>query len=907
MKQKLKFEYLFLLDYNYLDMNFYAFLPLIFLIINLHLLLQIFSGKEKGRDQNSAMFFYINGIIWLAFEFYNWLDQYHSLIILRLKLESIFWIFAGFWFLNFVFVFLKKKRNFLYYIILIYSSSVLIISLLTNLMIDGYTIYYWGTDLKPGHLFPYLGSTVNIIPILYSAVIIVFSLFKNENKKIKLQLNILLFGILLSIIISNFTDIIIPYIVKKDDFIHIASLTLIIPSISIFLTVKKRENISIRFDVAVNSLFNNMYDGVLIIDEHGYIVKINDSAIAIFNLISDDLNELKITHIIPDYNSEKNYYNYELDPDLYRKYISVSQSKIVIDNMAIGNILIIRDITEQKVLNSLWKRYEFIVDTVSDFMALVNMDRKYAIVNQAFCNAINRKQEDIINYSVSSIWGEKIYNNILKKHLNQAFGGEIVKYKSWINFGKSEKLFIEFIYYPYSSKDEITHVVVIGHDLTQQKLGEDIIQTSHIELENKVKKRTAELQSTNSALIEEMNYREKAEEELWNAHSRIQQLISSINSIIVGVSSDNKIMYFNSAAENLFELKSDEVVGNDINQVKIEWEIDKIKDAIKECLDKKSSMRLDLVSYERNDGKKRLLGLNINPILGRNNDIEGFLIWGIDITERKAIEAQLAQSQKLESIGELAAGIAHEINTPIQYIGDNLHFFNNSYVGINEIIEEYHKLIELVKSDEQNNFKINEILEKEKNIDLSFLLDEIPKAVTQSLEGVDRVSKIVKSMRDFSHPGMEEKTEIDINNALESTITISKNEWKYVADLETKLDHSIPLVPCYPGEINQVFLNIIINASHAIESTADKKGKIKITTCKVDNYVEIRISDTGTGIPDNIKDKVFDHFFTTKEVGKGTGQGLAIAHSVVVDKHNGILTFESEIGKGTTFIIKLPC
>jgi signal transduction histidine kinase len=188
------------------------------------------------------------------------------------------------------------------------------------------------------------------------------------------------------------------------------------------------------------------------------------------------------------------------------------------------------------------------------------------------------------------------------------------------------------------------------------------------------------------------------------------------------------------------------------------------------------------------------------------------------------------------------------------------------------------------------------------------LKEEIPKALSQALSGVQRVARIVQAMKDFSHPGTESKTPIDLNRAIESTLTVCRNEWKYVAELETDLDASLPAVSCLPGEFNQVILNIVVNAAHAIADQAKdgEKGVIRVTTRRVNDRVEIRISDTGTGIPESARGRVFDPFFTTKEVGKGTGQGLAIARSVVVDKHQGEIFFETEMGKGTTFIIRLP-
>jgi len=203
-----------------------------------------------------------------------------------------------------------------------------------------------------------------------------------------------------------------------------------------------------------------------------------------------------------------------------------------------------------------------------------------------------------------------------------------------------------------------------------------------------------------------------------------------------------------------------------------------------------------------------------------------------------------------------------------------------------------------------------ELLRRTEHADLPFLLREVPQAITQTLEGVQRVSKIVKAMREFSHPGSEEKCAVDINHAIETTIAVARNEWKYVADVHTRFAEHLPPVPCFIGEFNQVVLNLLINAAHAIgevvRQETGRKGTITVTTTCDADWAEVQIHDTGPGIPEAIRGRIFEPFFTTKPVGKGTGQGLALAHSVIVKKHCGRIWFESEPGKGTTFFVRLP-
>jgi PAS domain S-box-containing protein len=274
--------------------------------------------------------------------------------------------------------------------------------------------------------------------------------------------------------------------------------------------------------------------------------------------------------------------------------------------------------------------------------------------------------------------------------------------------------------------------------------------------------------------------------------------------------------------------------------------------------------------------------------------------------ERRRMEAELSQAQKLESIGQLAAGIAHEINTPTQYIGDNLHFIATS---LRELDDVFGLLMSLETADAEPVLTLEALRASVTAVDLGYLRGELPKATEQSLEGVARVSKIVNAMKEFSHPESEEKVMADLNRAIESTVAISRNEWKYVADLELDLDPGLQSVPCHPGAINQVVLNLIVNAAHAIGEVvghSGDKGRITVRTRSEGPWAVIQVEDTGAGIPEAIQTRIFDPFFTTKGVGKGSGQGLAIARSVVVDKHGGTLGFDTQPGQGTLFTVRIP-
>jgi PAS domain S-box-containing protein len=306
------------------------------------------------------------------------------------------------------------------------------------------------------------------------------------------------------------------------------------------------------------------------------------------------------------------------------------------------------------------------------------------------------------------------------------------------------------------------------------------------------------------------------------------------------------------------------------------------------------------------DGREFPAYLRGAPILDDAFEVAGLAFVLNDMTERKQIEAQLLQSQNIKSIGQLAAGIAHEINTPMQYVGDNTRFLQESFADLSKVLTTYEDALEAGASPE----KITAAARAAEDADVAYLIEEIPAAIAQTLEGVDRVTTIVRAMRQFTHPGTDDKTMVNLNDLVQSTATVAQNEYKYVAEADLRLDDELPDAPCLRGDLNQVILNLIVNAAHAIGEAIDEskgeRGVITITTRHDADCVELRIADTGTGIPPDIQDRIFDPFFTTKDVGKGTGQGLAICHAVVAEKHGGTLTFETTPGQGTEFIIRLP-
>ena len=399
--------------------------------------------------------------------------------------------------------------------------------------------------------------------------------------------------------------------------------------------------------------------------------------------------------------------------------------------------------------------------------------------------------------------------------------------------------------------------------------------------------------------------------------AKVQQLNQAVNqsaNSIVITDFNGNIEYVNPKFEKITEYSRKEVIGKNSRILKSGHTKPAEYKKLWDTITKGKTWKGEFKNISKS-GKIFWESATITPMRNNKNEITHFLAIKEDITEKISVQNQLALAQKMESIGMLAAGIAHEINTPLQYVGDNINFLSDSYKAMTDVIFDFSAFFE-----DGNNYNEDEIREfyqnKKEEMDLEFILEEIPEAIYQTKEGINKVTKIVGAMKDFSHPGAKKKAFYDLNKGIEDTIIISKNEWKYVADVEMNLDKSIKAVYCLLDELNQVFLNLIVNAAHAIEEKLGEKpqlsdkGKIIVETIRKSkpggDYIIITIKDSGNGIKKENINKIFDPFFTTKEVGKGTGQGLAIAHDIIVNKHEGNISVESEVGKGTTFRISFP-
>jgi PAS domain S-box-containing protein len=299
------------------------------------------------------------------------------------------------------------------------------------------------------------------------------------------------------------------------------------------------------------------------------------------------------------------------------------------------------------------------------------------------------------------------------------------------------------------------------------------------------------------------------------------------------------------------------------------------------------------IAFDKITGMDRVILTSKVPLRDAAGNLTGIVGTGYDITDRKDAEARMASSDRLESIGRLAAGVAHEINTPIQYLNDSVTFIRDGVGELLAYIDELHKAMPTPPAASD---------------DVDYMREELPPALARVAEGLSRITEIVRSMKDFSNADAGEMGEVDLNRAISSTLVVARSEYRDVADLETGFSE-IPRVICHGGQINQVVLNLVVNAAHAIgdrNKGSSTRGKITVRTNKDGEHVVISIEDTGGGIPEAIQARIFDPFFTTKEVGRGTGQGLSVSRNVVVKGHGGELDFTTEPGVGTTFFVRLP-
>ena len=400
--------------------------------------------------------------------------------------------------------------------------------------------------------------------------------------------------------------------------------------------------------------------------------------------------------------------------------------------------------------------------------------------------------------------------------------------------------------------------------------------------------------------IEDITLRRRAEDRLRASEERYRELFENASDLVYTLDLDLRITSLNRLAEQTMGYSREEAMRMNLYELIDAIQCEFIRSQIARMVAGSAPSKFEADIRTR---ENRRVKLEVSPrLIYRDGTAVGIQAIARDITGRDLAEMELRQAQKLESVGRLASGIAHEINTPMQFVGDNIRFLQDAHQQIRSLLDSLRSFSERCGPDFGAEFR-----RLEKELDTGYLLREIPEALIQTQEGVERVVTIVRAMKEFAHPETKDHVRADLNKALLNTLAVARNELKYVADIETEFD-DLPMVVCSVSDLNQVFLNLLINAAHAIADVfreTGERGKIRIHTEAQGSLVQIAIADNGGGIRENIRERIFDPFFTTKEVGRGTGQGLAISRAVV-ERHKGSLTFQSEVGRGTTFFVRLP-
>jgi PAS domain S-box-containing protein len=549
---------------------------------------------------------------------------------------------------------------------------------------------------------------------------------------------------------------------------------------------------------------------------------------------------------------------------------------------------------EQKVL----------LDSLPGYAFFKDAGGRYITGNAAFCDLVGVTHEELVGRTDHEVFPASYADGFVAADASILSGktDRIEVEEQVIDGGSTRDLSTRKVAIK-NTKGETLGLIGLGYDITEKKRFERELQAANAEMELRVAQRTSQLAEANARLGTEVVERK-------HAHRDISLVLSAIPAVLVAVDRQGRVSKWNKAAVVAFGTSEEQSLGQEFTALPLTWEWDRVLDGLAECSAEQQPVKINNLWYERADGKEGFLILGMSPILGEQSELEGVLILGSEVTDFKMLESQLAQAQKLESIGQLAAGIAHEINTPAQFVGDTVTFLrdaNADLMRVLDIVAEVHGPVGQGEACTENTVaRARAALEE---ADYPFLREEMPRSFARAMDGVERVSAIVRAMRYFSHPGESEKKAVDINQAIENTVTVSRNEWKYVATMETDLDPQLAEVVCLPGEMNQVLLNLVVNAAHAVGDVIRGTGKfgvIRVKTVMEEGQAHISISDSGTGIPEVVQSRIFDPFFTTKDVGKGTGQGLTLAYDIVVNKHGGTISFETREGLGTTFHIRLP-
>jgi PAS domain S-box-containing protein len=440
-------------------------------------------------------------------------------------------------------------------------------------------------------------------------------------------------------------------------------------------------------------------------------------------------------------------------------------------------------------------------------------------------------------------------------------------------------------------------------EINIRKQVENELKHHRMRLTSTVESRTAELRKRNRELQAEITERSRIETALRDSEERYRRLVEN-NIMGIILIQDQQIVFANTFISNISGMPLDRIIGspfskflhNDDREHVVDKHLQRINGGPS---DKTYPLRIV-------DVRGEVHWLEVSAMLMTYENKPAVLVFCRDITQQCKLELQLFQSEKMASIGQLAAGVAHEINNPVGFVNSNLHSLEEYQQDVAQLIARYREAIGISKAPLRNSGnaslieKIKAIEQFEADIDLDYILKDWCQLIQESMEGTERIKNIVHDLKGYAHPGNDRRQMADINKCIESTLNIVWNELKYKVNIIKEFGE-LPQLECFPQQLNQVFMNLLVNAGQSISD----QGKIKIQTLAKNNHVEIVFSDTGRGMPREHLTKVFDPFFTTKDIGKGTGLGLHVSYNII-KKHNGTMEVSSTVGKGTTFTIQLP-
>jgi PAS domain S-box-containing protein len=384
-------------------------------------------------------------------------------------------------------------------------------------------------------------------------------------------------------------------------------------------------------------------------------------------------------------------------------------------------------------------------------------------------------------------------------------------------------------------------------------------------------------------------------------------LFEAVASIVIGIDDHGVVMFWNKVAEQTFGITTKEVLGLPLAGLELGMEGTALADAVAEHTWAASPLRIDEIAFERGDGTPGFLGLTFYPIPTVDGTCGGAFILGKDITELKLAEERRIHARKLQSVGQLAAGMAHELNTPVQYLSSNLHFLEEARSDIGRVIELLTRLLEHAEQGECAPEVLEEARRLVDETEPMDLLGEIDHALQQSREGAERMGTIIRAMVDFSGLRREVLADVPARSLLEAVLEVTRHEWESIAEMDLRVDDDLPAIRCYAAELNQAILQVLANAFDAIRARESARlGRVLLEARRNEGSITLAVEDDGVGITEENQSRVFEPFFTTKGVGEGTGQGLTLARSIVHDMHGGEIEITSRPGYGTRVSIDLP-